>query len=57
MLDGHDADTFAQNADDVGEYLWRLRSIGLMEESIAWCDAATRLIELRRPDHATQRTA
>ena len=30
------------DADDVGEYLWRLRSIGLMEESIAWCDAATR---------------
>ena len=57
MLEGQDAEAFAQNANDVGEYLWRLRSIGLMEESVAWCDAAARLIELRRPDHAAQRTA
>ena len=48
---------FAQNADDVGEYLWRLRSIGLMEATIDWCDAVAGLIELRRPAPVAQRTA
>ena len=57
MLQGQDADTFAKTAQDVGEYLWRLRSIGLMEETIAWCDTAARVIELRRPSRTKQRTA
>ena len=38
---GQDADTLRQDADDVGEYLWRLRSIGLMQETIEWCDAVS----------------
>jgi len=55
MLQGQDADTYAQTADDVGEYLWRLRSIGLMEESIAWCGTVERVIESRRLNRTSQR--
>lgn len=57
MLDGQDPDTFARTADDVGDYLWRLCSIGLMEETVAWCDTVARVIELRRPGRTEQRTA
>ena len=57
MLEGQDAEAFAQNANDVGEYLWRLRSIGLMEEFGHLVDTRRRAsIELRRPMPARRRT-
>ena len=58
MLDGRDVPTaIAVAADDLGEYLWRLRSIGMMEATIEWCDAVSRVIEARRPQSVEQRTA
>ena len=57
MLEGREPDRFVVEADDVGEYLWRLRSISLMQSTIEWCDAVTGVIERRRPAPVSQRTA
>ena len=57
MLEGRDPDRFVVEADDVGEYLWRLRSISLMQSTIEWCDAVVGVIERRRPAPVEQRTA
>ena len=57
MLDGPRPRPLRAEADDVGEYLWRLRSIALMQATIEWCDAVTGVIERRRPAPVEQRTA
>jgi len=57
MLGERTADQYAAEADDLGEYLWRLRSIGLMQASVEWCDAVIGVIEARRSPANEQRTA
>ena len=57
MLDGRDPAEFAITSDDVGEYLWRLRSIGMMESTIGWCDEVAKVVEARRPGATAQRSA